>query len=283
MKNKLGVGIKAWVLDGEDVAMWKEGKKQLSSFAHGYGSDFTFKECEELHGKGEVRVSRMVVNTSPERIKIVINSDGIVEDKDRCDDAETKDFFAESEPDLLGEMDEIPAEALDDMAAEQNQDAGKYKPIFLTTNAITLSNKIQLITRFYGNADKIHETFDFVHCQCYWTSADSNLVLTATALESILNKQLIYNGSKYPFCSIVRTRKFLKRGWNIDAGQYLKMAFQLSEIDLSDVDVLEDQLVGVDTLYFQGVIQALQSMRDKNSDFKISSSYVCTIVDRVFN
>ena len=34
---------------------------------------------------------------------------------------------------------------------------------------------------------------------------------------------------------MIRTRKFLKRGWHINAGQYLKMCFQISELDLSDI------------------------------------------------
>ncbi len=281
MVNKLGIGVKAWVLDGSDVDAWKNGKKPLTSFADGYKTDITYQETD---ADGRILVSRMISNTTPERIKIMINSDGVAEDEEH-EDQEVSDFIAMDEPELLGEMDEIPNTVLNslDSELETKTEKGKYRPIFLTTNAITLSNKVQLITRFYGEPDKIHENFDFIHCQCYWTSGNNNLVLTKEALESILNKQLIYNGSKYPFCSIVRTRKFIKRGWNIDAGQYLKMSFQLSELDLSDVDVLEDQLVGVDTLYFKGVIQALQKMKDKNSDFRLTNSYVTTIVDKVFN
>ena len=48
----------------------------------------------------------------------------------------------------------------------------------------------------------------------------------------LLARQLVYQGSKYPICSMIRTRKFLQRGWHINAGQYLKMAFQVSELDL---------------------------------------------------
>jgi hypothetical protein len=153
----------------------------------------------------------------------------------------------------------------------------KYKPIFITDNAISLSGDIQLIIRFYGSPEEIHENYDFVHCTNYWTSKDSKLVLNQPALECLLAKELKYQGSKYPICSIIRTRKFLQRDWRINAGQYLKMAFQISKLNLSDPKVLEDQLIGVDVAYFQIIINAF---KDKKRD--ITEEYLSEIIDRVF-
>src|SRR3546814_2013322 len=48
-----------------------------------------------------------------------------------------------------------------------------YRPVFVSTNAITLSDKIQIVLRFYGEADAIHENYDFVHCTNYWTSKEN--------------------------------------------------------------------------------------------------------------
>ena len=66
----------------------------------------------------------------------------------------------------------------------------------------------------------------------------------------IINKELIYTGSKYPLCSIIRTRKFIERGYHINAGQYVKMAWQLNKLDLNNLDVFKDQLMGVDSFYW---------------------------------
>ncbi|MEN6474382.1 MAG: hypothetical protein ABFD81_10235, partial [Syntrophaceae bacterium] len=129
---------------------------------------------------------------------------------------------------------------------EMDQEKGKYRPVFLSANAITLSDKVQLVIRFYGNAEEIHKNYDFIHCCNYWTSQDGKLTLNPGAIESLLCKHLQYQGSLYPLCSVIRTRKFLKAGWYINAGQYLKMCFQISELDLSSLEVLEDQLTGVD-------------------------------------
>lgn len=158
-----------------------------------------------------------------------------------------------------------------------------FRPIFLSSNAITLANKVQLVIRFYGDADEIQKNYDFVHCTSYWTSKDNKLVLRPEALEAILAKELIYVGSKYPLCSVIRTRKFIKRGWHINAGQYLKMMFQISQLNLTDLKVLEDQLVGVDSSYFSQMIDGLVSKQESNPSFKLSDSYLAEVVNRIFN
>lgn len=158
-----------------------------------------------------------------------------------------------------------------------------YTPKYFTTNAISLSDKIQLVVRFYGPVNEIHKNYDFVHCTCSYDYSTNTVTLPPDALEAIINRELIYIGSKYPLCSIVRTRKFLSRGYHINAGQYLKMAYQLNELDLNDFEVLKDQLVGVDSLYFSAFIGDMQKMREDNPDAEIDSGYFMQAVDRIFN
>jgi len=158
-----------------------------------------------------------------------------------------------------------------------------YNPVFLTGNSITLSNKMQIVTRFYGDAEEIHSNYDFVHCTNYWTSSDGKLYTNVDALEAILAKTLYYQGSKFPLCSVIRTRKFIKRGWKINAGAYLKMCFQISKMDLTDVDVLEDQLMGVDSAYFSWLIKIMKKDMKDDPDFSVDNEYICKLVDRVFN
>ncbi len=153
----------------------------------------------------------------------------------------------------------------------------KYRVVFISPNAISLSDDIQIVCRFCGNAEKIHSTFDFVHATNYFTFSEG-LVINLAATTSILTKQLQYQGSKYPLTSIIRTKKFLKRGWNINAGEYLKMAFQVAELDLKNVEVLEEQLIGVDIAYFGTLIDVLQGV----SKSELSYDYIRTIIDKVF-
>lgn len=158
----------------------------------------------------------------------------------------------------------------------------KYRPIFMTSNAITLSNGVQLVLRFYGSPEEIHANYDFVHCTNYWTSKDKALVLNQAALESLMTRELEYRGSKYPICSIIRTRKFVRRGWKINAGQFLKMCFQISELDLKNPAVLEDQLTGVDTAYFMQLIDRIKHDTKVDPKQEINSIYIVSLIDRMF-
>jgi len=153
-----------------------------------------------------------------------------------------------------------------------------YRPIFLTTNAITLSNQVQIVVRFYGEPEQIHENYDFVHCTNYWSSWDRELHLNSEALVCILSRELKYIGSKYPLASIFRTRKFIRREWTITAGQMLKIMMQIKDLDLNDISVLEDQLIGVDIAYFHELISKL---RDKCND-TVDQAYLISLIDEIF-
>lgn len=153
-----------------------------------------------------------------------------------------------------------------------------YVPVFLSPNAISLTNKIQIVLRFSGNQEEIHKTFDFIHATNYFTFKEG-LVTNVNSLQCILTKELKYQGSQYPLTSIIRMKKFIKRGWNINAGEILKIMFQISELDLKDPEVMEDQLIGVDIAYFTALIGILRGVPDT----KFTSGYLNEIIDRVFN
>lgn len=166
----------------------------------------------------------------------------------------------------------------EDMPAEKL----KYTPLYFSPNAISLSDNLQIVLRFHGNAEQIHKTFDFIHATNYFTF-EEGLVRNLASIESILTKQLKYQGSLYPVTSIIRAKKFIKRGFNISAGEMLKIMFQISELDLSSPDILEEQLIGVDVAYFDLLITALRNKFESDKDFKISTEYFNALVDKIFN
>lgn len=167
------------------------------------------------------------------------------------------------------------------------KDKLNYTPLFFSPNAISLSNQLQIVIRFFGNAEQIHKTFDFIHATNYFTFKEG-LVINKEALESTLTRQLKYQGSHYPVTSIIRAKKFLKRGWNINAGELLKIMFQISLLDLQNPDVLEEQLLGVDVAYFDRLIIILRSIHNKkkedlNIDRLMTPEYFNELIDKVFN
>lgn len=202
-----------------------------------------------------------------ERIKIFISSDGVAGEEEEQDDSPFD--VAIDEVVLIEET-------------SKEEEKAKYRPVFITSNAISLSDKIQVVIRFWGDVEEIHKNYDFAHCTCSWSAWDNNLMLPTKALECIINKELYYMGSKYPLCSIIRTRKFLERGYTINAGQYLKMCLQLNELNLKDIEVLKEQLVGVDSTYFTIMINAMQEKIEKDKEWKADNNYLIELVNRIF-
>lgn len=207
--------------------------------------------------KGDIRAALAGV----ERVEVYVKSSGLAEN----------DIPAAPQEELNDE----------DMHPEAGSDTeAKYRPVFLSSNAVTLSHKVQLVLRFVGDPKKIHESYDFVHATNYWTT-DAGLVTNQEALEALLARELVYRGSLYPLASIFRTRKFIQRGWNIHIGNYVKMAMQLNKFDLFDHRVLEEQLTGVDALYLQGIISAIKERYENDPNFEFNAKYVCELCDRM--
>ncbi len=131
-------------------------------------------------------------------VKCIVKSKGIAdEDEEQVSSMSYNFESTEQEDEEMGIISD----------KEQAEDGGKkkYHPRFITSNAITLSDKIQIVTRFYGEVAEIHKNYDFVHCTCAWNSWDNEVFLPQKALECIINKELYYVGSKYPLCSIKET------------------------------------------------------------------------------
>lgn len=216
-----------------------------------------------------------------DRVRIVVKSAGVASDEQSSDyqyfegraDHEAGEYIDEAFDPLSSVKDII------DPAKEQVAGEGlDYSPAFLSSNAISLRGKVQLSLRFYGDPEDIHASYDFAHCMNHWESGTSKLVLKPDALEALLSRTLVYHGSQYPLCSVIRSRKFIERGWRINAGQYLKMAMQISDLDLTDHVVLEEQLTGVDVAYFAEVIGKI---RDKDPE-RVDTAYLTEIIDRMF-
>lgn len=194
-----------------------------------------------------------------ERVRLYIKSVGILE-TERTDLLDEGDLPADPTM-LVGEVE------------------GAYEPVCVSQNAITLNNGIQLIFRFAGEPDKIHDTYDFAHAMNYF--ADNKLTLNQEALEALLEKRLIYKGSLYPLCSLFRAKKFIKRGWKISAGELLKIAVNCSKIDYANMTQLADQLMGVDVVYMNYLISELREITKKSEGNPMFVPDRDTMIERI--
>ena len=212
-----------------------------------------------------------------DRIKLggtTLKNNGIIRLSNNIDE-ETDESFSELSDQQLAEVHKLLK-----ISSKENYEQ-KYRLKFITENAISLSDKIQLVLRFIGSPEELFENFDFVHCtNCYIPSC-RELVLNKDALESILTKTLVYVGSKFPVCSYFRTKKFIKRGWNISAGQQLKIIFQINELNLKDINTLREQLIGVDYLYFKELLYAIEKCRKNDENINLDFDLITKILDQI--
>lgn len=222
-------------------------------------AEYYVKKFLEKNEGYDIEVRRETIKNikdeEEDRVTIFVSSGGVASDED------------------------IQTDYMDQEDQPEPEENGSYKPIFLSQNAITLSDKFQIVIRFYGEPDQIHRNYDFVHAMNYYDFKENHLELKPEALECLLSRTLVYRGSLYPIASLFRTKKFIERGWRISAGEQLKIAWQISELDLTNKAVLREQLTGVDQAYLTQLINALEQIDDKD---KLNSTYVGSIIDKIF-
>jgi hypothetical protein len=276
-------GCIASMLLGEDVNdydVYFRNRETALAVANYYVARF------KIRNKHGIECAIFVDDTKEDRVRVIVKSAGIASEEGtekpygyfETTNTETPDA-GEYVKSVMSNPGSIQ-DAYEDLEekAQEVEDGPKYRAIFMSTNAITLSHRIQIVMRFYGDPDSLHENYDYAHCTNYWTSWDKQVILRPEALEALLSKELKYVGSKYPVCSLFRLRKFIKRGWNITAGQILKIVMQINSLDLTSPAVLEEQLVGVDSAYFLEIIRKVK----ENSPEKIDSAYLIELIDRMF-
>jgi hypothetical protein len=224
-----------------------------------------------------------ILGETEKRIIIWMQSAGVAGETT----AEGEYEYFESQPahkasEFLDGLHNDPAEDAASAAEELRPIACKmpYRAVFLSENAITLSDRVQLVVRFSGDPAEIHRNYDFVHAMGYYDHKTKEVVVTEEAMESLLSKTLVYKGSLYPIASLFRIRKFLARGWRIKAGEMLKIIWQLQGVNLSDPKVLREQLLGVDQAYMHQLIAAIGTAQ--KAGIKIDDTYLAKLIDTIF-
>ena len=58
------------------------------------------------------------------------------------------------------------------------------------------------------------------------------------------------------------------------------MALQLNELDLTDMETLEDQLIGVDTTYF---LMFIRAMEEQGGIENLEATYINKVITQIFD
>ena len=163
MKNSIVTGgvIVSMLINEEvnDFDYYFTDFKTVEAVAKYYVNEFNRLHPDKSNGK----TTKAYLKIEGDRVKIEIKSAGIIgENTDESQYEyfegrpieEGEEYVSQAIGETLTEADEIDGSILEDEKKE------KYRPVFLTDNAITLSDKIQIVIRFHGDADKIHENYD---------------------------------------------------------------------------------------------------------------------------
>lgn len=290
-----------WLETIKDESLRKEVKKDLIVTGGCIASmllkeevndfDIYFKTKSTCKKIAEYYVSKMLPvyknNISNSLVEVVDSKNIPVKDYEEwTEDSSKWDFFKKgleiSEEDRVKiYIPHIGYWRRSDDVKDENQDELNYEPVYISENAISLSKKVQLVIRFFGDVKDIHTNYDFVHATNYfhYEEGSPRLVCNVSALQALITKELIYIGSKYPLTSVIRTKKFILRGFSINAGTYLKILWQVAELNLKDPIVLQEQLIGVDVAYFSMLLDILKNVEPE----KLTYNYISEIIDRVFN
>jgi hypothetical protein len=257
-----------------DFDLYFKDKQIVADIARYYVSQFIASVPADKQGARPMPELRV----SDDRVEIWIQSAGVATVEEPKQDYR---YFELDDPGSTGAEDYMESliKAAETDTADETKP--KYRPVFMSANAISLSDKVQVVIRFWGSPEEIHKNYDFVHCCNWYDYKADHLELSVDALASLMSRTLRYQGSLYPVCSIFRTKKFIERGWRISAGEMLKMAMQVSELDMKNMDVFREQITGVDAAYFYQVLEAVQAASLAGQP--VDSTYVATIIDRVFN
>lgn len=94
--------------------------------------------------------------------------------------------------------------------------------------------KIHIIKTLYAdNINGILNSFDFLHCMAYYGYNSKELFLPEKYYEILVGKNLVVNYKMtFRLSLIERLNKLLKKGWNIDTKECLKISFLIMKESL---------------------------------------------------
>lgn len=130
-----------------------------------------------------------------------------------------------------------------------------FKLGFSSNNAVSFENrngvKIQAITNpeLMGTSPfEVFKNFDFTICMGAYDFVVDDFVISSEFLNDIAQKRLNFNtGTKYPICSLIRTKKYQEKGFVIDAKNMIVLALTIKELQIDTYEDVINQILGIDT------------------------------------
>lgn len=121
-----------------------------------------------------------------------------------------------------------------------------------TDKSITLKDRdtdvhVQFIYfDFFKDAEAVFEAFDFTVCMAAIELGTEELVMHPQFLSDVASRTLHFNkGTKYPYISLIRTRKYKEKGYKIGKGNMLSIAIACASRPITTWESAKEQLGGI--------------------------------------
>jgi len=101
---------------------------------------------------------------------------------------------------------------------------------------------------YFPNAEAVFKAFDFTVCMVAieLNTGKQELVMHPSFLGDAISRTLHFNaGTKFPYISLVRTRKYKEKGYKIGKGNLLSIAVACASRPITSWDEAKEQLGGV--------------------------------------
>lgn len=109
----------------------------------------------------------------------------------------------------------------------------KGNRVVITKNAISIGNKYQIITKFFGTPKEVVTEFDFKHNMFY---QENDRIDTLSDWDFLDSNSLVYNEQRARDISgtIIRVHKFCERGMTITNAEMSKMLRKLRDVGFTE-------------------------------------------------
>jgi hypothetical protein len=147
-----------------------------------------------------------------------------------------------------GKLENVKLSPVTNIHSGNSHSLSHLRPANISSNAVTTTSRIQLVTRFIGPIENVFGTFDFEHCKVAWKPAalhplGGTIQYYGESERAISEKILLYRGgSRFVLSAFKRIEKFVKRGWTLPLTTILQLQQSLAQLDLTSPEKLFEEL-----------------------------------------
>jgi hypothetical protein len=165
----------------------------------------------------------------------------------------------------------------------------KASPVFVTDHATTYrceGNTFQLVKVVFGSAAEVFDKFDFTVCMGAYSCGEDTFTLQTHFIQHNSQRKLVFHkGTLFPICSMVRTVKYMRRGYTMTGVERIRIAMAVSRLQLTSWQDVKKQLQGIDTTFLKPLTDNMLSegRADKTFDYDEFDAYIEDIMTKYYH